>query len=74
MNGYWLRTFKRFVRGLFCRRPLIPKQPGMIVRISSPHVFVGGLLKCLILALDITGPYSFRHIFDFPSGTHLESR
>ena len=34
MNGYGFRMFKRFVRRLLCRRPFIPKQPSMIVRIS----------------------------------------
>ena len=37
-------------------------------------VYVGAHSKYLTLALDLTGPHCFRHISDFPPGTHLKPR
>lgn len=70
MNGFGFRMFKRLVRNMLCRRPLIPKQPGMIVRIFPSHLDREHAQHSPFLALDATGSDSFRHIFDFPSGTY----
>ena len=73
MNGYGFRMFKRFIRRLLCRRLLVPKQPVMIVRIPS-RLGQGRAQRSSFLAPDVTGSYSFRHIFDFPPGAYLKPR
>lgn len=73
MNRFGFRTFKRLIRSTLCRRPFIPKQPGMIVRVSLKP-WSGTYSAFVFLGFDITDSDSFRHIFDFPPRTHPKSR